>query len=45
MREGKGQKDRITVVPQQLVRALDAQLTAVRRQHARDVNAGAGFVL
>ncbi|MCC6245518.1 MAG: integron integrase [Gemmatimonadaceae bacterium] len=45
VREGKGRKDRITVVPQQLVRALDAQLTAVRRQHARDVKAGAGFVV
>ncbi|MBL0173163.1 MAG: integron integrase [Gemmatimonadaceae bacterium] len=44
IREGKGQKDRISMVPQQLVRPLEAHLVRVRRQHERDVKAGAGFV-
>ncbi len=44
VREGKGRKDRITVVPQLLVRTLESHLERVRRQHTRDVQAGAGFV-
>ncbi len=44
VREGKGQKDRITMVPQQLVRPLESHLAGTRGQHERDVRAGAGFV-
>jgi len=44
VREGKGQKDRVTMLPQTVVPALKAQLARVRAQHARDVAAGGGHV-
>ena len=44
VREGKGKKDRRTMVPNALVPALTAHLRAMRVQHERDVRAGAGFV-
>ena len=44
VRDGKGQKDRVTVLPAGLVGALRAQLDHARAQHARDAARGAGFV-
>ncbi len=44
VREGKGGKDRRTVLPQNLRAALQAQLDAVRVLHARDLDAGFGAV-
>jgi len=44
VREGKGRKDRIVMVPQQLVRPFESHLAGTRGQHERDVRAGAGFV-
>src|SRR5690606_21660811 len=44
VREGKGGKDRRTVLPESLRMALQAQLDAVRVLHARDLEAGFGAV-
>lgn len=44
VREGKGGKDRKTVLPERLGPALQAQLDAVRVLHARDLEAGYGAV-
>ncbi len=44
VRSGKGQKDRITVLPSALVHPLRQHLARVRVQHVRDVQSGAGFV-
>lgn len=44
VRQGKGGKDRRTVLPRRLVPALQVQLDAVRVQHARDIEAGHGCV-
>lgn len=44
IREGKGGKDRVTMLPQSLVQPLQQQLTFVRRQHARDLADGYGEV-
>ena len=44
VREGKGGKDRMTVLPERLRAALQAQLDAVRVLHARDLEAGFGTV-
>ena len=44
VRSGKGQKDRVTVLPSTLVSLLREHLAGVRAQHARDVQSGAGFV-
>jgi integrase len=44
VRDGKGRKDRITVLPERMVDPLRAHLDGVRAQHARDVAAGAGWV-
>jgi integron integrase len=44
VRDGKGQQDRVTMLPGSLVAPLQEQLTVVREQHARDLAAGAGFV-
>ena len=44
VREGKGDKDRITVLPSVLVAPLQAQLDVVRACHARDLAEGFGSV-
>ncbi len=44
VRDGKGEKDRITMVPESLVKPLHAQLKRVRAQHERDILNGSGFV-
>ena len=40
VRDGKGAKDRVTMVPEKLVGALGEHLEAVRQQHEADVAAG-----
>ncbi|HBK47054.1 MAG TPA: hypothetical protein DDZ67_11595 [Xanthomonadaceae bacterium] len=44
VREGKGGKDRRTILPQSLREALRAQTGEARRVHARDLEAGFGEV-
>jgi integron integrase len=44
VRDGKGGKDRVTVLPEKMVKPLRNHLDAVRRQHADDLRANAGFV-
>ncbi len=44
VREGKGQKDRVTVLPQKLKEPLRLQLAQVRELHHRDLAAGYGSV-
>ncbi|BCS32385.1 integron integrase [Luteitalea sp. TBR-22] len=44
IRDGKGRKDRVTVVPGRLVPALAARLDESRVLHGRDLGAGAGWV-
>lgn len=44
VRQGKGRKDRVTVLPARLVPTLKAQLDAVRKLHERDVAEDAGWV-
>lgn len=44
IRDGKGGKDRITVMPQSIAEALKAQIEFVRLQHQRDAEAGATWV-
>jgi integron integrase len=44
VREGKGDKDRYTLLPDEVIEPLEAQLEAVRRQHARDLERGGGWV-
>lgn len=44
VREGKGAKDRRTMLPHRLRAALQVQLDIVRVQHARDLEAGFGAV-
>lgn len=44
VRDGKGQKDRVTMLPVQLVEPLTDQLRLVRRQHAEDLERGYGEV-
>ena len=44
VRDGKGQKDRITIVPAKLLPSLAEQLRRVRLQHDADVRSGAGYV-
>ena len=40
VRDGKGAKDRMTMVPEKLVAALGEHLVAVRQQHESDLAAG-----
>ena len=42
VRDGKGQKDRVTVLPNDLVRPLERHLANVRTLHERDCAAGFG---
>ena len=44
VRRGKGDRDRVTVLPESLKATLAAHLQAVRLQHDRRVAAGAGWV-
>ena len=44
VRDGKGQKDRVTVLPAKLVGPMAAHLERVQRQHQRDLRIGAGSV-
>jgi integron integrase len=44
VRQGKGQKDRLTVFPASLHETMEAHLLRIRTRHARDLVAGAGRV-
>ena len=44
VRDGKGRKDRITMLPQRMVDPLRVHLEKVRALHMQDVAAGAGWV-
>jgi integrase len=44
VRDGKGQRDRVTLIPARLVRPLTEQLRRARLQHVSDVQRGAGYV-
>ncbi len=44
VREGKGDKDRVTLLPQAERSDLIRQIECVRRQHQRDLERGAGWV-
>lgn len=44
VRCGKGAKDRVTVLPENLVFALQQQVALVRAQHIQDLNSGLGEV-
>ena len=44
VRDGKGQKDRLTMLPVQLVEPLNDHLRVVRRLHSEDVERGYGEV-
>jgi integron integrase len=44
VREGKGNKDRVTVLPENLIAPLQAQLQKARALHDKDVQAGLGRV-
>lgn len=44
VRNGKGDRDRITLLPSRLRGPLHAQLEDVRRLHRADIKAGAGYV-
>jgi integron integrase len=45
VRRGKGQKDRLTVLPERVIETLRAHLDEVRRQHERDLAEGFGRVV
>ena len=44
VRDGKGQKDRVTMLPQPVKRPLQQHLQNVQALHVRDLEAGAGSV-
>jgi integron integrase len=44
VRDGKGRKDRLTMVPESLIEPLTERLVRVRGQHERDLAAGHGHV-
>ena len=44
VRDGKGQKDRVTLLPRSLVEPLKNPIAGVRRRHERDVAEGFGRV-
>jgi integron integrase len=44
VRDGKGQKDRVTVLPASLAAPMDEHLRRVRLRHLSDVRTGAGYV-
>ncbi|MDT9001758.1 integron integrase [Paucibacter sp. APW11] len=45
VREGKGAKDRITVLPENLIAPLQRQLALAKRLHEEDLQAGYGAVM
>ena len=44
VRDGKGRKDRVTVIPAALVKPLMEQLSRARKLHTEDLRKGAGYV-
>ena len=44
VRDGKGEQDRMTMLPQSIGKALDTHLDGVRRLHEQDLKSGAGDV-
>jgi integrase len=44
VRRGKGQRDRVALLPDRAIEPLRAQLAHARRQHVADVRDGAGYV-
>ena len=44
VRDGKGRKDRVTVVPAKLIEPLASRMSATRRLHQSDIDEGAGWV-
>lgn len=44
VREGKGNKDRVTVLPENLIAPLQAQMAKARALHQKDLDAGLGRV-
>lgn len=44
VRDGKGQKDRVTMLPESLVPQMQVQMETVRQLHARDLANGHGEV-
>src|SRR5439155_14505364 len=44
VRDGKGEEDRMTMLPQSVGKALDAHVEGVKRLHVQDVKAGHGDV-
>jgi integrase len=44
VRDGKGRKDRVTMVPERLRGPLEAHLARVSELHDRDLRAGCGWV-
>jgi integron integrase len=45
VRRGKGEKDRVTLVPENVRKELERQLNVVRKKHRQDLEQGAGWVL
>lgn len=44
VRSGKGDKDRMTVLPQEIIPALRRHLTRVKKMHQSDLSEGCGYV-
>ena len=44
IRDGKGGKDRVTMIPDMLLRPLEAQIAHAKRMHEADLSAGRGDV-
>jgi len=44
VRRGKGQRDRVTMIPGRVIAPLSGHLERVQAQHHRDLQAGAGWV-
>jgi len=44
VRDGKGRKDRVTMIPARLIEPLAARLADTRRLHDADLRSGAGWV-
>jgi len=44
IRDGKGRKDRVTVLPGSIIPALSVHIADTRAQHREDLAAGAGYV-
>jgi len=44
IRDGKGRKDRVTVLPDKLVQPLAAHIERTHAQHREDIRLGAGYV-